>query len=100
MRHTRANPIIRCPRQDRTLSLLAQKPNPARELLLTWQVEARLVKFVEFYNSRRYHQSLANLTSADIYCGRAFNNSRKEEDHQAQNYRTATTAHHQAVAWT
>ena len=30
------------------------------------QVEA----FVEYYNHRRYHESLANLTPADVYFGR------------------------------
>ena len=34
------------------------------------QLEARLAEFVDFHNTRRYHQSLANLTPADIYFGR------------------------------
>ena len=32
--------------------------------------EARLAEFVDYYNSRRYHESLNNLTPADVYFGR------------------------------
>ena len=37
---------------------------------LPGQLEARLAEFVEYYNSRRYHESLNNLTPADVYFGR------------------------------
>jgi putative transposase len=37
---------------------------------LPGQLEARLAEFVDFYNTRRYHESLGNLTPADIYFGR------------------------------
>jgi len=37
---------------------------------LPGQLEARLAEFVDYYNSRRYHESLNNLTPADVYCGR------------------------------
>ena len=38
---------------------------------LPGQLEARLVDFVDYYNTRRYHESLNNLTPADVYFGRA-----------------------------
>ena len=38
---------------------------------LPGQLEARLAEFVDYYNSRRYHESLKNLTPADVYFGRA-----------------------------
>jgi hypothetical protein len=38
---------------------------------LPGQLEARLAEFVDFYNTRRYHESLRNFTPADIYFGRA-----------------------------
>jgi transposase InsO family protein len=37
---------------------------------LPGQLEARLAEFVDFYNHRRYHESLGNLTPADSYFGR------------------------------
>lgn len=38
---------------------------------LPGQLEARIDAFVEHYNHRRYHESLNNLTPADVYFGRA-----------------------------
>jgi len=37
---------------------------------LPGQLEARLAEFVDYYNTRHYHESLLNLTPADVYCGR------------------------------
>ncbi|MGB3083079.1 MAG: hypothetical protein WBB21_00080 [Saprospiraceae bacterium] len=34
-------------------------------------MERALEKFVETYNNERYHESLENLTPADVYFGRA-----------------------------
>jgi putative transposase len=36
---------------------------------LPGQLEVRLAEFVSFYNNRRYHESLGNITPADIYFG-------------------------------
>ena len=33
-------------------------------------IEAQIEAFVEHYNHRRYHESLSNLTPADVYFGR------------------------------
>jgi putative transposase len=38
---------------------------------LPGQLEAQVAAFVEHYNHRRCHESLGNLTPADVYCGRA-----------------------------
>ncbi len=37
---------------------------------LPGQLKERLAEFVDYYNSRRYHESLSNLTPADVYFGR------------------------------
>ena len=37
---------------------------------LPGQLQARLAEFVDYYNSRRYHESLNNLTPSDVYFGR------------------------------
>ena len=38
---------------------------------LPWQLEHKLSKFVQYYNYQRVHESLDNLTPADVYHGRA-----------------------------
>lgn len=36
---------------------------------LPGQLEERIAAFVDYYNTRRYHESLDNLTPADVYSG-------------------------------
>ena len=37
---------------------------------LPGQLELSIGEFVEYYNNRRYHESLDNLTPVDVYFGR------------------------------
>jgi len=38
---------------------------------LPWEPEHQIGRFVDYYNHRRVHESLDNLTPADVYHGRA-----------------------------
>ena len=37
---------------------------------LPGDLAARIAAFVDYYNNHRYHESIDNLTPADVYCGR------------------------------
>ena len=59
---------------------------------LPGQLEARLAEFVDYYNSRRYHESLNNLTPADVYSGRGPAILSEEGKCQTENHRRPTPA--------
>ena len=70
--HTRGRPYHpmtqgKIERYHRTLKNVVNLQN----YYLPWQLERKIAQFVEHYNHRRVHESLDNLTPADVYHGRA-----------------------------
>jgi transposase InsO family protein len=99
MRHTRGKPYHpmtqgKIERYHRSLKNQILLEN----YYLPGQLEARLAAFVEFYNTRRYHQSLGNLTPADIYCGRASTILARRQTIKRKTIELRRRLHHQAVA--
>ncbi len=65
---------------------------------LPGQLEARLAEFVDYYNNRRYHESLNNLTPADIYSGRAQTILARRQTIKRKTIELRRQMHQQAVA--
>jgi transposase InsO family protein len=65
---------------------------------LPGQLEARLAQFVDFYNHRRYHESLGHLTPADSYFGRGSVILGRRQKIKHQTIELLRRLHQQAVA--
>ena len=70
--HTRGQPYHpqtqgKIERYHRTLKNLVTLQN----YYAPWELEREIDRFVGWYNDERYHESLENLTPADVYHGRA-----------------------------
>jgi transposase InsO family protein len=72
MRHTRGKPHHpqtqgKIERYHRSLKNVVTLQN----YYVPWELEQELGRFVNYYNQERVHESLQNLTPADVYTGRA-----------------------------
>jgi hypothetical protein len=71
MRHTRGKPYHPMTQGKIELWHLSLKSRILLEnYYLPGDLERAIADFVEHYNHRRYHESLDNLTPADVYFGR------------------------------
>ncbi len=61
-------------------------------------LEQAIGEFIEYYNHERYHESLGNLTPADVYFSRAETILRKRKEIKEQTIRTRRLLHRQSAA--
>jgi putative transposase len=72
MEHTRSAPYHpmtqgKIERYHRSMKNIVNLQN----YFLPTELETEIARFVNYYNYQRYHESLDNLTPADVYLGRA-----------------------------
>jgi transposase InsO family protein len=67
---------------------------------LPGQLEQRLAEFVDYYNLQRYHESLNNLTPADVYFGRGQTILTRREKIKLKTIELRRRLHHQTAAST
>jgi putative transposase len=65
---------------------------------LPGQLEERIAAFVDYYNTRRYHESLDNLTPADVYSGRGQAILTRREKIKRKTMNERRRLHHNAAA--
>ena len=73
MEHTRGRPYHpqtqgKIERYHRTMKNVVKLEN----YYFPWELEAALRDFVSYYNNERHHESLDNVTPADVYFGRQY----------------------------
>ena len=56
--------------EDRAEAILRTAYRQVEPLIPAGPFKARIEAFVDYYNTERYHESLNNLTPADVYTGR------------------------------
>jgi len=52
------------------VTLIVEELDTPQQLLLSSELQEHLQRFVNNYNHERYHESLDNVTPADVYYGR------------------------------
>ena len=63
-----------------------------------WELEQEIARFVDYYNHHRYHESLDNLTPADVYFGRDKEVLSKREQIKKRTLHQRRLRHSQAQA--
>ena len=80
------------PRQDRTLAPNLKNRILLENYFLPGDLEAQIEAFVDHYNHQRYHESINNVTPADVYFGRDKAILKKARKDQTKDTRNATLA--------
>jgi hypothetical protein len=62
------------------------------------QLEQSIDEYVEYHNNCRYHESLDNLTPADVYFGRGSAILKRRETIKRKDHRQRRRLHQQAIA--
>ena len=62
------------------------------------ELEQSIAEFVAYYNNQRYHESLGNLTPADVYHGRGAQILSMREEIKKQTIRKRRLQHDSAAA--
>jgi transposase InsO family protein len=65
---------------------------------LAGDLEAQIHAFVAYYNHRRYHESIDNLTPADVYFGRGQTILLKRERIKRKTIQNRRLLHHKQAA--
>ena len=65
---------------------------------LPGELELNIGEFVTYYNNRRYHESLDNLTPADVYFGRGPTILKRRESIKRKTIQQRRRLHQQAIA--
>ena len=93
-------------RQDRALPSVddySPGARPGKNLVLLqnyafpWALEQEIARFVDYYNHQRYHESLDNVTPADIYFGRAKEVLTRREEIKRQTLEARHRQHTQSL---
>ena len=64
---------------------------------IPWDLEREFERFVRCYNEKRYHESLDNLTPADVYFGRAKKVLTRREEIERQTLEARRRQHTQSL---
>ena len=62
------------------------------------ELEREIADFVDYYNNRRYHESLDNLTPMDVFTGRAKEVLTRRAEIKKQTLQARRLQHLQALA--
>jgi len=91
-----------------TISIALRAKSPAKQgsrqktltenYYLPGQLEQSIEEFVEYYNNCRYHESLDNLTPADVYFGRGQAILKRREKIKRKTIEQRRRLHQQAIA--